>query len=158
MKSTSIEQLRREGLLPVATAKVLPEGKPNRKVSKSDRVKLEDKFLAAWRVVGKGLPMPLQQYKFHETRRWKFDFAWDIVTGGGVAFLSAQVAVEIQGGSWVNGGHNRAPQQAKDYEKLNAAQAAGWIVLQYNTIAMKDPYKVAAEVAEILCNRITKTA
>ena len=117
---------------------------PNRKVTKSDRTKLEDTFLAAWRVVAIDLPQPTPQFKFHDKRKWRFDFA----------FEAQRIAVELQGGGFVRGAHNRGPQQAKDFEKINAAARFGWRVLQYGTIQMKHPYAVASEVADILRNVI----
>ncbi len=116
---------------------------PNRKVSKSDRVKLEDAFLAAWRVVAKDLPEPILQFRFHKERKWRLDFAWH-----------PKLAVELQGGGFVKGGHVRGAQQEKDFEKLRAAARQGWLVLQYGTKSMDDPYAVAAEVAEVLRERI----
>lgn len=66
-----------------------------------------------------GLPMPEPEYRFHPTRRWRFDFA----------FLAARVAVEVQGGLFVNGRHSRGAALLKEHEKLNAAAALGWRVL-----------------------------
>jgi len=129
-----------------------PVKQPNRKVTKQDRASLEDAFLAAWRVVAKDLPEPARQWRFHMPRMWRFDFAWS----KNATDTDCKVAVEIQGGGFVHGGHNRGAQQAKDHEKLNTAQADGWTVLQFGTKAMGDPYKVAAEVAEILRAKITK--
>lgn len=61
-----------------------------------------------------------QEYKFHPTRRWKFDFAW----------VERKIAIEINGGSWVSGRHNNAVSLELDYEKLNEAQMMGWQVFQ----------------------------
>jgi len=62
-----------------------------------------------------------QEYRFHPTRKWRFDYAWP----------SHRVAVEIDGGQWItNGGrHNRD----SDREKLNNAAAMGWRVLRFST-------------------------
>ena len=47
--------------------------------------------------------------------------------------------MEIQGGGWVRGGHNRnALTMWKDYEKLNAAQELGIRVLQFTGQQIKD--------------------
>lgn len=61
------------------------------------------------------------EYRFHPTRKWRFDYAWP----------TERVAVEIDGGQWVaNGGrHNRD----SDREKLNQAAAQGWRVLRFST-------------------------
>lgn len=74
------------------------------------------------------LPPFEREYRFHSERKWRLDIAWPAV----------KVAVEIQGGSFVNGGHNRAGQQAKDMAKANEAQILGWVVLSFNTAQMEN--------------------
>lgn len=110
----------------------------------SRKAQLEQRFVEAWYRLFPRLPRPQMQYKFHPKRQWKFDFAWDD--------LGTMIAVEIDGGSFVNGGHNRPVQQAKDYEKSREAVKLGWRVLRYNTIDMKDAEAVATEVAEMITN------
>ncbi len=88
--------------------------------------KLSDKFLL--QIVAARLPRPEQEYHFaphvdgKPTRLWRFDFAWPV----------EQVAVEIQGGTWVASGsagyHGSGRGIEQDAEKLNAAQAIGWRV------------------------------
>lgn len=97
---------------------------------------LESKFLTAIQ----GLPQPTREHRFHSVRRWRFDFAW----------LPQKLAVEIHGGAWVSGGHNRAGHQASDNEKSNTAQTMGWRVLVFNTVQMKDLAAVRAVVEEAL--------
>lgn len=63
----------------------------------------------------------VEEHKFHPTRRWRFDFAC----------LERKVAVEIDGGIWQYGRHNRAASLLKDYEKFNNAAAMGWVVLHF---------------------------
>ena len=67
-----------------------------------------------------GIPEPRLEYRFHPTRKWRFDACWPDV----------KVAVEIQGGVWIGGKHGRGSGIVKDYEKLNHGQIAGWIILQ----------------------------
>lgn len=67
-----------------------------------------------------GLPAPQLEYKFHETRKWRFDFA----------FPMAKVALEVQGGIFIHGAHSRGAQMKKDWEKYNTAAAMGWRILQ----------------------------
>ena len=78
------------------------------------------------------LPLPTPEYRFDPARRWRFDFAWP----------DAQVAIEIDGGIWINGGHNRGKALLAQYEKQNAAAIAGWRVLRYSpkqlTTAVED--------------------
>lgn len=54
-------------------------------------------------------------------RRFRFDFA----------FPDHMLAVEIDGGTWVQGRHNRPQGYAKDCEKLNLAVLNGWRVLRF---------------------------
>jgi len=97
---------------------------------------LESRFLNAIL----GLPQPVREHRFHPVRRWRFDFAW----------LPQKLAVEIHGGAWVSGGHNRAGHQASDNEKSNTAQTMGWKVLVFNTVQMKDLANVRKVVEEAL--------
>ena len=84
-----------------------------------DMSHLEEIFARDLKAVG--LPDPVREYKFHPDRRWRLDFYWE--TGW---------AVEINGGGWVQGRHNRnAITMRKEYEKLNAAIEQGIRVLQY---------------------------
>ncbi len=66
-----------------------------------------------------GLPEPQRELRFHDTRRWRFDLAWP----------EHKLAVEVDGGSWVNGRHNRASGWLADQEKMNEAALMGWRVL-----------------------------
>jgi len=75
-----------------------------------------------------GLPEPQTQYRFDMTRRWRFDFAWP----------SAWLAVEVNGGEFVQGRHNRAEGMRGDYDKLNTAVIAGWRVLQFTGSQVTD--------------------
>lgn len=65
-----------------------------------------------------GIPRPTLEHTFHPTRKWRFDFAWP----NGIN----PVALEVDGGIWIAGGHNRGAQMKKDWEKRNAAAALGW--------------------------------
>lgn len=76
-----------------------------------------------------GWPKPIREYRFHPTRRWRFDFAW-VGDPGCEGGWQNRTAVEIQGGIWTRGKHGRGSGIVKDYEKLNHAQADGWTVLQ----------------------------
>lgn len=67
-----------------------------------------------------GLPTPVTEHHFHPDRKWRFDFAW----------LDQKVALEVEGGIWIGGGHNRGKGFAKDIEKYNEAVRLGWRVLR----------------------------
>lgn len=81
--------------------------------------KLELEFELLWQALG-GKPPDAKEFKFHPVRKWRFDYAW----------VKQKVAVEIEGGSWVGGRHNRARGFAKDCEKYNAAASQGWLVFR----------------------------
>jgi very-short-patch-repair endonuclease len=81
---------------------------------------LEDKFAA--HVDSMRLPKPEREFRFHETRKWRFDFAWE----------RFKIAVEIDGGVWSGGRHNTGAGMEKDMEKYNAATAAGWKVFRFS--------------------------
>ena len=72
-----------------------------------------------------GIPFE-QEYRFrglNDQRRWRFDFV--------VLPLYLQIAIEIEGGSYVYGRHNRPKGFAADCEKYNQATLMGWKVLRY---------------------------
>jgi very-short-patch-repair endonuclease len=69
------------------------------------------------------IPEPEREYKFHPTRKWRFDFAW----------IDRKIAVEIEGGTRYKSRHTSAKGFENDCEKYNAAAIDGWIVLRYTT-------------------------
>lgn len=80
-----------------------------------------------------GLPEPMLEYKFHEKRKWRFDFAWigsTEIQSCGVTFRKAfGVSLEVQGGIFIQGGHNRGAALQKEHEKRNEAARLGWRIL-----------------------------
>lgn len=86
---------------------------------------LERTFLTLWKAYrlqagNEHLPEPVREYRFHPTRRWRFDFAWP----------DAKVAVECEGGIWSRGRHVRGRGFESDCEKYNAATLLGWRVFR----------------------------
>ena len=67
------------------------------------------------------LPTPTRELSPIVGRHWRIDFAWP----------EHLLAVEIDGGTWVAGRHSRGAGFAKDCEKYNALQMAGWTVLRF---------------------------
>lgn len=67
-----------------------------------------------------GLPAPVPEYRFHPVRRWRFDWAW----------VDAKVALEVEGGLFIGGRHNRPIGMQADFEKYNRAACMGWRVLK----------------------------
>lgn len=68
-----------------------------------------------------GLPEPEPQFNAIPNRRFRFDFC----------FKDEGLLVEIDGGEFIQGAHNRGVRMAKDYEKRNLAVLLGWRVLQF---------------------------
>lgn len=86
------------------------------------------------------LPEPETEVKFHESRRWRFDFAWP----------DAMVAVEIEGGTWSRGRHTRGSGFIADCDKYNAAAVLGWRVLRFTGEHLNDPDAVVAILHQML--------
>lgn len=79
---------------------------------------LERQFAMVWR--GVGGPVPVPEFRFCATRRWRFDFAWP----------EAMLAVEVEGGHWAQGRHTRGSGFEGDAEKYLEATLGGWTVLR----------------------------
>ena len=65
----------------------------------------------------------VKEHMFHYTRKWRFDYAMP----------DLKVAIEIDGGVWDYGRHNRPQGYIDDMEKLNTAASMGWLVLRFTT-------------------------
>jgi very-short-patch-repair endonuclease len=63
---------------------------------------------------------PEFEFRFHHTRKWRFDLAWP----------GHKVAVEVDGGIWIQGRHNRGAAMKAQWEKENTAQCMGWRILK----------------------------
>jgi very-short-patch-repair endonuclease len=61
------------------------------------------------------------EHRFHPTRLWRFDYA----------IPSHRIAIEIDGGVWIEGRHNRPKGYIADLDKFNNAAALGWRVLKF---------------------------
>jgi very-short-patch-repair endonuclease len=102
--------------------------------------RLEERFLMLWKHV-KG-PDLEREYRFHHERRWRADFAQ----------MEARVLIEIEGGIWVNGRHNRAAGFNADLEKYLEASLAGWRVFRFgpDQITLENVERLAALVAAVI--------
>lgn len=89
---------------------------------------LEETMVGSLRL--NNLPPGIREYHFAASlgRKWRFDFAWP----------EGKVALEVEGGTWVRGAHNRGKHMASDMEKYNMAALLGWIVLRVNNHMVED--------------------
>src|SRR5690242_7370037 len=77
----------------------------------------------------KGLPVPIPEYRFAPPRRWRFDYAW----------RDALLALEVDGGIWVQGRHSRGSGLLKEHEKFNRAACLGWRVVRVTPATLCSP-------------------
>ncbi|HPD11237.1 MAG TPA: hypothetical protein PLN56_09630 [Methanoregulaceae archaeon] len=68
-----------------------------------------------------GIPTPVREFRFDPKRRWRVDLCWP----------EHKLAVEIEGGVYLYGRHNRAVSFVKDMEKYNALTLAGYSLLRF---------------------------
>lgn len=109
------------------------------KRKKGDPTTLETYWINAWAFASGGEQKGEREYYFHETRKWRFDFAWQ----------AERVAVEMEGGQWGKGrksedgcplcgrqqqmGHQTGKGLQDNCEKYNAAALDGWLVFRFTT-------------------------
>lgn len=79
---------------------------------------LEETLLLQIRLAG--LPEPETEYRFHPTRKWRFD----------LAFPAEKLAVEVEGGSWVRGRHTTGSGFEEDCRKYAEAAILGWRLIR----------------------------
>jgi len=86
------------------------------------RAKQDYPALLAWQVMTTnpaGL-VTFREHRFHPTRKWRFD----------VAVPAWMLAIEIDGGGFVQGRHSRGMGMEQDAEKFAEAAILGWTVLR----------------------------
>lgn len=80
--------------------------------------RLEKRFELLWQQLSG--PELEKEFRFHPVRKWRADFA----------HLGSRTLIEIEGGIYVNGRHNRAGGFAADLKKYLEAALAGWRVVR----------------------------
>jgi very-short-patch-repair endonuclease len=90
-----------------------------REQAKARREALECAMALQLRAVGLE---PVREHRFHEVRKWRFDFAWPDD--------NVKVAIEVDGGTHARGRHNRATGYAEDCRKFAEAVCLGWRVIR----------------------------
>ncbi len=112
--------LARTNTLPVAA------GAGRRAVSVPGSLRLIDERLDGiaeylFQIQAAGLEMPEFEFRFHETRRWRSDFAWP----------DQMLLAEYEGGVYTKGAHVRGKHFESDCEKYNEATLLGYRVLRF---------------------------
>ena len=69
------------------------------------------------------MPTPEREYRFHPVRKWRVDFAYP----------ADSIAIEVEGGTWVHGRHNRGGGFEKDCEKYNELAIAGFLLFRFTS-------------------------
>lgn len=89
--------------------------------------RLETKFALFWRSLGG--PELEREFRFHPERKWRADFA----------HIESRTLIEIEGGIYVQGRHNRAAGFIADAEKYLEAFLAGWAVVRLTSAQISTP-------------------
>lgn len=107
----SAKQARALGLVDFAK-------EPKKKLSRKEELELK----VSRQLSMANIPPWETQLRFKPPRLWRFDFAWP----------EHMVALEVNGGTFMSGKnkHTNGARLHGEYEKLNAAQTLGWVVLQ----------------------------
>ncbi len=88
------------------------------KVDKS-RPRWEETFYN--QLAAAGIEQPWTEHRFAPPRKFRFDYVW----------LQHRVALEVEGGAFVQGRHTRGVGYVRDMEKYNLATVMGWRVLRF---------------------------
>lgn len=76
-------------------------------------------------------------------RRWRFDYA----------HLDLMIAVEIEGGEWIGGRHQRARGFQADCIKYNHAALMGWTLLRFTIDQIISGYAMTTVETALACAR-----
>ena len=84
-----------------------------------------------------GIPFE-REYRFAPPRRWRADFFVFGPLPVEYLYQELPILVEIDGGTWISGRHNRGSSIAKDFEKGAAAAIKGFRVIHCTTEQVND--------------------
>ncbi len=73
------------------------------------------------------IPQPEAECRFHPQRKWRFDYCWP----------KQKIALEIEGGHWKIGRHQRPYGFQEDCIKYSWAAVLGWTVIRATTDMLK---------------------
>ena len=73
------------------------------------------------------LPTPQREYRFHDKRRWRFDFAWP----------DLKICAECEGSTYSKSRHTTGTGFHNDCIKYNTAVEMGWRVLRFDSKLIK---------------------
>jgi len=113
-----------------------------KELARAAREKFERSFAAHWRLLDTEIELEPQAILV-PGRQFRFDFA----------HCESKVAVELDGGLYVNGGHSRGASIEESYVKLREDAKLGWCVLKYGTKQMSRMDSVAIEVLDVIRER-----
>lgn len=95
------------------------------------------------------LARDLQCYKILVVREYQFDKAWR--WRADFAIPSKMLLIEVEGGSWTNGRHNRGSGMAADCIKYNTAVLRGWKILRFTTEQVLSGYAIDTVIEALAC-------
>ena len=75
-------------------------------------------------------PQPEIEFRFHPTRKWRFDFAWP----------DKMIAVEFEGGIFKGFGHTRGIAYTLNCEKYNESILLGWKLYRFTVKHLENRY------------------
>lgn len=79
-------------------------------------------------ILGKAIPPCVNEWQFDSSRKWKFDYAWP----------TYNIAMEFEGGTFINGAHTRGAHYESDCIKYSEAAILGWCVIRVTAAMVRE--------------------
>ena len=92
-------------------------------------MKNSDELIFRYMLVLHNIDIPEPEYMFAKELKRKFRFDY--------CYIKNKLAIEIEGGVWINGRHNRPSGFIKDMEKYNMACLLGYRILRFTIQDLK---------------------